>query len=343
MPSSEKSLSKTEMFVLTTAFGFLALSIIIGNSLTIGAFTKTRLFRRPTHYFLISLAVADLMVGSFAMPLYISHFIDLDFWRASQVLQAFYYTLDILSGVASVLTLAVVSVERLYAVGWPWKYRHSSSLTAYAISVAVTWLLAVTVSCLYLAFRFKIISDAVHFVSVLLLSISVVVICTSYAGLWHRVKQRRKRCKRHEKDRKLATTLCVITGVFVVTWTPFEIMIILVHFCKTCGYPPLRLVYTIKLLQYSNSLLNTLVYSLRMPEFRKAIVSFLKSGSLTSKTNPLDKRTAEIPLTSGSYSDDSCSTFNERFKGLGSQLERKKNPKVERKLAKIRTDLFSIR
>ena len=147
MASSEDSpLSKTEHIAFTIAFTLVALTIIVGNSLTIAAFTKTKLIRRPTHYFLISLAVADLIVGAFAMPLYITHFIAPFFWKKSQIIQTLYYTIDITSGMASVFTLAVVSVERLYAFGWPWRYRNSSSLKCYIAGVAFTWLSAAVIS-----------------------------------------------------------------------------------------------------------------------------------------------------------------------------------------------------
>ena len=340
--SKYPSLSRPEIITLSVTFGIVALAIIVGNALTIGAFTKTKLLRRPTHYFLISLAVADLMVGAFAMPLYISHFIDPDLWSASQILQAFYYTLDIISGMASVFTLAVVSIERLYAVGWPWKYRRSSSTAVYLVSVAVTWVLAATISGLYLAFRFNYISDVIHFVTVMLLSVSLAITCASYGGLWVRVKKRRRLRRGLERDKKLATTLFVVTSIFLLTWMPFEIIIIIVHFCQGCSLPPIRLVYAIKLLQYSNSLVNTLVYSLRIPEFRKAIVTFLKSGSLIPDRNAGDRNFQRPALTSVSNLANSCSTVSLQIVRIGPRFHRVHYTKGQRKLAKSRMELFSM-
>ena len=343
--SANSPLSRAESIALSTAFGLVALTIIAGNCVTIAAFTKTRLIRRPTHYFLISLAVADLMVGALAMPLYICHFIDSSLWSRSQVIQTLYYTIDIASGMASVFTLAVVSVERLYAVGWPWKYRHSTPLKCYIAAVAVTWFLAVAISCLYLGLRgLAFDSGVVPIVTVIALSVSLTVACSAYSALWFRIKHRRRRRRGVERDKKLSITLFVITGIFILTWMPFEVIIIIVHFCKQCAYPPYRVVYVIKLLQYSNSFVNTLVYSFRMQEFRKAILSFLRSGSLSPKRSVqvTNVNITGVTLTSVSNLVNSCSAVNLNLIYTGNHLKGTNGSTGHRRLARTRADLFSM-
>ena len=343
MSSSENTpLTKAESIALSAAFGLVALTIIAGNSVTIAAFTKTRLIRRPTHYFLISLAVADLMVGAIAMPLYIFHFVDASLWSGSQVIQALYYSFDIVSGMASVFTLAVVSVERLYAVGWPWKYRHYTPLKCYIVAVAVTWFLAVAICCLYLGLRFKFISGVVHIVTVISLSVCLAVACLAYSALWLRMKYRQRRRRGVEKDKKLAITLFVVTGIFIITWMPFEVIIIIVHFCKQCRLPPNRLVYVIKLLQYSNSFVNTLVYSFRMQEFRRAILNFVRGGSLSPKRNIQVRNVPGVTLTSVSNLVNNCSAVNLNLIYSGKQMKALNGTTGHRRLAKRRAELFSM-
>ena len=55
----------------TACFGVLAFVIIIGNSFSISILLNRRLRKRP-HYLLIRLAFADLMVGLFAIPIYMT-------------------------------------------------------------------------------------------------------------------------------------------------------------------------------------------------------------------------------------------------------------------------------
>ena len=51
-------------------FGLVALLIVVGNSLAIWIFLKQK-FRKRAHFLLISLAVADLLVGLLSVPLFI--------------------------------------------------------------------------------------------------------------------------------------------------------------------------------------------------------------------------------------------------------------------------------
>ena len=54
----------------SSSFGLLAVLIILGNFFTIWVFHRQR-SRKRSYFLLISLAVADLMVGLFAIPLFI--------------------------------------------------------------------------------------------------------------------------------------------------------------------------------------------------------------------------------------------------------------------------------
>lgn len=100
---------------------------------------------------------------------------------------------------------------------------------------------------------------------------SSVITCTAYVALWIKVRFRDRRGLSREADRRLAKTLCLVTGAFVLTWLPFQSLLYVVHFCLTFPLPTQNAVNFIKVLQYCNSFMNTVIYSLRMPEFRKAI------------------------------------------------------------------------
>lgn len=100
---------------------------------------------------------------------------------------------------------------------------------------------------------------------------SSVITCTAYVALWIKVRFRDRRGLSREADRRLAKTFCLVTGAFVLTWLPFQNLLYVVHFCLTFPLPTQNAVNFIKLLQYCNSFMNTVIYSLKMPEFRKAI------------------------------------------------------------------------
>ena len=269
--------NRTQEFVLSekaniawsSTFGLVAVVIVAGNALTIAAFTTKRLVRRRALLFLISLAIADMMVGAVAIPLYIY----LSFHTSVQkgAVHHIYEAVDILSGLASVFTLAMISAERLFAIGWPLLHRILRKRVYFSF-IGLAWFFALTISMINLLYRYKIVPYFATLDIVLTaLCTSFVITCVAYIVLWVKVRFRDHNGFGREQDKRLAKTLFLVTGMFVVTWLPFQSLLYVVHFCLVCPLPSQNVVNFIKLLQYCNSFINTVIYSLRMPEFRKAI------------------------------------------------------------------------
>jgi hypothetical protein len=80
---------------------------------------------------------------------------------------------------------------------------------------------------------------------------------------------------RVESEKKLAVTLFIVTAVFIVTWLPFQIINVIVFICgikyRVYCIPPINVIFFCKLLNYSNSFINPVVYSMRLPDFRFAL------------------------------------------------------------------------
>ena len=102
-------------------FCFLSLMILFGNSLVIGAFLVNRRIRTTSNMFLISLATADIMIGTISVPMWVSVSVKYDYQ-----LRTVYEIFDIICGVSSVLNLTAISLERCYALIYPIKHRNIS-------------------------------------------------------------------------------------------------------------------------------------------------------------------------------------------------------------------------
>ena len=102
-------------------FCILAFMMVFANSLVIGAFRVNRRLRTTSNTLLMSLATADILIGTISVPLYVYVSITYDYQ-----LRRVYRLFDIICGVSSVLNLTVISLERCYALIYPLKHRNIS-------------------------------------------------------------------------------------------------------------------------------------------------------------------------------------------------------------------------
>ncbi|XP_032242230.1 adenosine receptor A2a [Nematostella vectensis] len=269
------------------AEGVVAFFVIFGNVLSIIVFvTNPRLRCMRTSILLINLSVADLIVGAVTIPMYMSVI-----WPGSNFTlhKNFHYYLsfiaiDLLSGFGSVVGLTIIAIERLYSVQFPQRHRNTTRAVYYGL-VAATWVLAGLQMLLRILHGYSYISfTAFFYCMVVSLTVCLCIICSSYSAVWVRVHfkrpAQRTQTRDHTREMKLAATLAIITVLFVLTWMPFHILNIICFFTKSCEGVPPAIVYSFKLLHYSNSLINPVVYSSRFPEYRRTIRKVLCCRSL---------------------------------------------------------------
>lgn len=122
--------------VFIVIFAIEAAVIIIGNVFTIFVFkTQSALHLKRTCLLLINLAVADLLVGVGDIVVLVIHRIP----RTVITSYPLYWSVEVLGMCASVMFLALISLERVYAVCWPLRHRLTSA-RAYIFSIVITYL-----------------------------------------------------------------------------------------------------------------------------------------------------------------------------------------------------------
>lgn len=294
------------------AFGVLSLAIIIGNSLAIAVLTRKKLLRKRTSYFLLSLAVADMTVGIFSVPTFIYQFVC--FWQNGFVTPStvlnIVKALDVFCGLASTFTLTIIALERVCAICFPLRHR-TSNRRLYDATVSSVWVLAGLLSSLYFFHEYDLIQHKVFFWFLILTFFSsMLVMLLAYFAIWLKArglkayfreaslessdasadKQRtsftsqygKERSRRSvENDRKLAVTVFIVTTVFILTWLPFYIVNLIVFLeCKVfpcSAQPSTDVICFCKLLHYTNSFLNPVIYSLRLQDFRSTLKKIIYS------------------------------------------------------------------
>ena len=298
-----------------STFGLVAIAVIVGNTLAVAVLTRKKMLRKRTSFFLISLAVADLMVGTFSVPSFIYQLVYV--WlhgglKSSPVLKIS-KAMDVFSGLASIFTLTIIALERVYAICFPLRHR-TSSRRFYKVLVFMVWMMAGLLSSLSFLHEYRLIQHEVFFLFFLAtFFVSMFVMFTAYIRIWITVRSSGKSERSHtqlslessdgsagkrtnttnsscsvrslrnrqngENDKRLAGTVFIVTSVFVFAWIPFQIINLIIFVaCKTfpCGaQPSIDVIYFCKLLQFSNSFLNPVIYSLRLRDFRDTLKKLL--------------------------------------------------------------------
>ncbi|XP_020903950.1 D(4) dopamine receptor-like [Exaiptasia diaphana] len=269
-----------EVIAWCIAYVTVDLLIVIGNALTLVVFhTNKRLLRMRANYFLVNLAVADLLVGIIAVPFF-TYYLGLSSQRGNEVWGRFPYlvakVLDIFIGCASIFTLTIIAIERVFSVCFPHVHR-GIGRKAYYYMIGSVWILSFLMAVLRFLFMNKLIEFKVFFYFLIVaFSASLIIICISYPVIGIRMKFRFANVDHHRKtndhDRRLALMLFIVTTVFIFTWLPFHVLNFVSFFCVSCRRIPNELVYIIKLLHYINSCVNPIIYSYLVPEFRRTVL-----------------------------------------------------------------------
>lgn len=115
---------------------------VLGNSLTCAVILRYRVMQTPTNYYLLSLAVSDLLVLLLGMPLELY-----ELWRNYPFLlgeEGCYFRTFLFETVcfASILNVTALSVERYVAVVHPLKVKYTATRTHVKKVILVLWALS---------------------------------------------------------------------------------------------------------------------------------------------------------------------------------------------------------
>lgn len=119
-------------------FGFFIISGVFGNILVCLAISTNRELQNMTNYFLMSLAVADLLVCLIVMPFGAILFFNGGCWPLSPGWCVFYQTCDVLACSVSILHLMFISVGRYRGIRRPLRQRTQGEHSI-LYKVALTW------------------------------------------------------------------------------------------------------------------------------------------------------------------------------------------------------------
>ncbi|KAF3706094.1 D(4) dopamine receptor Dopamine D4 receptor [Channa argus] len=128
-------------------FGVLLIVVIIcGNMLVCLSVLTEKALKTTTNYFIVSLAVADLMLAVLVLPLFVySEYLD-GVWMLSTTICDGLMTMDVMLCTASIFNLCAISIDRFIAVLIPLNYNRKHVDLRQAVLLSATWILALAVA-----------------------------------------------------------------------------------------------------------------------------------------------------------------------------------------------------
>ena len=266
--------------------------IIVSNSVVLLFITAERKFYRPTYWFILSLALADVGVGAVSMGTVVTKANES---TLSLCLLRIGFTVCMLQ--ASTFSILLVAIDRVIAITCALRYQQIMTSRKAAIAITATWIHSICVGFAplmgwsnpeyrnYCSFLYVVASGYVVFLFAVAF-VPIMIVFAIYIKLFRKARSHIRRIEvlhnigvvrsnsgplgLSSHNWKSMKTLLVVIGCLVVTWCPF---LILTAVQMTCGEPKCCLKNIIGthllILGVSNSFLNPIIYAIRTKEFRQ--------------------------------------------------------------------------
>ncbi|KAL2077238.1 hypothetical protein ACEWY4_026742 [Coilia grayii] len=130
---------------LGLVLGTFIILAIVGNILVILSVVCNRHLRIPTNYFIINLAIADLLLGTTVLPVSATLEI-LDYWVFGRIFCDIWAALDVLCCTASIMSLCVISIDRYIGVSYPLQYPNIVTERRALLAMLGVWILSLVIS-----------------------------------------------------------------------------------------------------------------------------------------------------------------------------------------------------
>lgn len=248
---------KTERdFILQTAFLILIMLVtFLGNFMVCLIVYLHRRLRTVTNFFIVSLAVSDLLISVLSVPFRIHQTLHNGIWCLGYELCLTWILTDLTCACASICNLAAISVDRYIAIVHPFRYHSLMTTRAGWVVIGIVWTYAITwaalstfnwtdfgaphffteYTCRKMDKIFYTVATAMDFYVPLLIVLIMygfvfrvamnqaraVASLQPVANRANRDARGRRFSINIVKEVKAAKTLAIVIGAFVICWLPF--------------------------------------------------------------------------------------------------------------------------
>lgn len=267
----------------------LSVVTVCGNMLVILSVICFKQLQSPTNYLIISLALADLLVGILVYPLSMAFSLSSCLYHEELVCKI-RASFDISLSSCSILHLCCISIDRYYAVCRPLMYESKITNSVVVVMILICWVVSVLIGISILigglndeqceegCFIDVLLENTVG--PVLSFYLPVVIMLCIYLKIFL-VAQRHVRSIQStaaladvsKMQRKATKTLAIVLGAFLLCWTPFFLCVTVWPFSPLSI--PVSAIETLNWFTLANSMLNPFIYAFFYSRFRVAFKTII--------------------------------------------------------------------
>ncbi|XP_076876916.1 trace amine-associated receptor 6-like [Brachyhypopomus gauderio] len=279
---------------LFTLLSFISVCTVFLNLLVIISISHFKQLHTPTNLLILSLAVADLLVGLVVMPVNIMQLKD-SCWYLGKMTCIVALIINFISMSASVCNMVFIAGDRYIAISDPLLYSTKVTVCKMSLLIILGWSCSLLYILMYLYFNDHLLQSQIvsrcHGECILVLKYSLTtvdlvisflcpcsIIIILYSVIFTLAKRQAKAVRsvlnatsnKHRanisksSNSKAAKTLGIVVGVYFALWIPVSLCSLLVQ-----NFTSMSLVWTVLIwLLCINSSVNPLIYAIFYPWFR---------------------------------------------------------------------------
>ena len=262
--------SEASIIGQTCFYIIIIIAALLGNIMVIGAVCSSRKLRKPTNYFIVSLAVSDILIVTTSVPFHLHHYLNFMVWDLGRQVCKMWILMDFLCSAASTTNVALIAIDRFLALSYPFKYQRLVNAKRCAIAIMFVWCYATILSLLSLtewsddaqlshtpACKK---TDKIYYLVVPLLGIflPLVILIVAYSMVFNLAFRQAMMIKAHStvrynttktsgsktaksaqtrmliRELKATKTLMIVVGTFLICWFPLFILLLVHQHCPEC-------------------------------------------------------------------------------------------------------------
>ena len=256
----------TTVATITTSFLVLFLSLI-GNFLVVAVFYRNKTLRTPVHYFIVNMAISDLIFPVVVLPLEIAKNCYGGQWMVNGVIGTLLCKLrmvafSIFTNV-SILSMVSIAVDRFHAILFAMRPPLISRKTCLLV-IVIMWIISTAFQAsiiygyrvirkdkeIYCEFQWEPVSHTRKVKQVngvmffVLFAMSAVVLTVLYSSIVRALHKQKSSIhmaseivKCRAKENRKVTCMLVLVVMFYVVWIPYYVRVFLLYFRRDYELP----------------------------------------------------------------------------------------------------------